>query len=138
MKILTFLSIALLCASCSVTDVKTKALPPSASEAQGFIGEWTRGQPSADGHYSERFVITKDNAQLFEDGKLVLSGSAVVNGDKLTINAEMNKSRYYRELGGCWARLRNNNMSLDLFGNVKGLLCFDRKITEQLNALDSK
>ena len=128
MRMLTFLSVALLCASCAVTDVKkTDAMPAGASYAKGFAGEWTRGQPSADGHYSERLVIAKERAQMFEDGELVLSGSTVVKSDKLIIEAGMNNSRYYRKLGGCWARLRNDDMSLDLFGNVKGLLSFDRK-----------
>jgi hypothetical protein len=51
----------------------------------------------------------------------------VVRDNKILINPKVNKSRHYGKLGGCWGGLRNNGNSLDLFGNVKGMLCFDKK-----------
>jgi len=139
MRILTLAIAALLCVSCTGIDSRNTApLSGHISGNQGFIGEWIRGKTSKDGYYSERLVVTQKTAELYEDGDLVLKGIPTVKDDKLIIEADMNNSRYYAKLGGAWGQLRNNDQSLDLFGKIKGLLCFDRKTTEQANALDSK
>jgi hypothetical protein len=126
MRIATTLLVLLLCASCSLLDVKKTKVPPSASSIQAFVGEWKRGQPSADGTYSERVVIKQKTFELYEDGKLVLTGAPVIDGEKLIIEPLTNTSKYYGNLGGCWARLRSDNTWLELFGKVKGELDFDR------------
>ena len=126
MRIPTILIVAFLCASCSLLDAKKTKAPPNTSSIQAFVGEWKRGQPSADGTYSERVVITQKTFELYEDGKLVLTGSPFLNGGKLIIEPDTNTSRYYGNLGGCWPLLRSDNTWLSLCGKVKGQLDFDR------------
>jgi hypothetical protein len=98
-----------------------------AKKENRFSGEWVRGQPVAGGFYSERLVISGDTAQLYEDGKLVLRGNAVLSGEKLLIKPTVNQSRYYQGLGDCWANFSDNGQALSLFGSLKGQLSFVRK-----------
>ena len=112
-----------------------------AIESANFIGEWVRGEPSDSGYYSERLIVNEKSYRYYEDGTLVMEGPTVVRNNILLINPKENKSRYYNysKVGGCWGGLRNSGNSLDLFGNVKGMLSFDRKNnSEQTNAPDEK
>lgn len=96
-------------------------------EGATFIGDWIRGEPSDKGFYSEQLIVNRKEYRYYEDGTLVMRGSTVVRDNKILINPKVNKSRYYGKFEGCWGGLRNNGNSLDLFGNVKGMLCFDKK-----------